>query len=95
MLEQNLQNLLIQKQAFWLELNETEEALKEVEKSGDEIFKVICQLMVKTERSKIKEELSNKKRILDARIKSIEKQENIYTEKIENIREDLIKNSKK
>jgi len=36
LLEQTLQNLLLQKQAFQMELSETEAALEEIEKSGDE-----------------------------------------------------------
>ena len=54
-LEQSLQNLLMQKQAFQMELAETQSALKEIEKSGDEVFKVIGQLMIKTEKAIIKE----------------------------------------
>ena len=34
-LEQNLQNFLLQKQAFQMELSETQSALKEIENSGD------------------------------------------------------------
>ena len=39
-LEQNLQNLLMQKQAFQMELSETQAALKELENSGEEVFKI-------------------------------------------------------
>ncbi len=57
MLEQNLQNLFMQKQAFQMELSETEAALKEIEGAKDEVFKVIGQLMIKTEKAKMSEEL--------------------------------------
>ena len=56
-LEQSLQNILLQKQAFQMELLETQSALKEIEKSDDEIFKIIGQLMIRTEKRKIKDEL--------------------------------------
>jgi prefoldin beta subunit len=88
-LEQNLQNILFQKQAFELELDETNSALKEIEMAGDEIFKIIGQLMIKTEKSKIKKELLEKQKILDVRIKSFEKQETYLREKIDGIREEL------
>ena len=94
-LEQNLQNLLLQKQAFQMELSETQSALKEIENSGDEVFKIIGQLMLKTEKQKIKKELSNKKEILELRLNSIEKQEASLTEKLEEIREELIGPTKK
>jgi len=88
-LEQNLQNLLFQKQAFELELDETNSALNEIETSGDEVFKIIGQLMIKTEKSKIKSELLEKQKILDIRIKSFEKQETYFRERIDKIREEI------
>ena len=75
MLEQNLQNLFMQKQAFQMELSETDAALKEIEKAGDEVFKVIGQLMIKTEKAKMNEELANKKKLLEVRMGAFEKQE--------------------
>jgi len=88
-LEQNLQNLLLQKQAFQMELAETIAAKREIENAGDDVFKIIGQLMIKSEKSKIKEELSNKERLLDLRVKSIEKQEMVFAEKIETLRKEF------
>jgi prefoldin beta subunit len=90
-IEQKLQNSIFQKQAFQIELAETNSALKEIEKTEDEIFKIIGQLMIKTEKPKILEELLNKQKILELRIKSLEKQENSLREQLEKIRNDLIK----
>ncbi len=95
MLEQNLQNLLLQKQAFQIELSETQSALKEIEKAGDEVFKIIGQLMLKTEKSKIKQELLDKEKILNLRTKTIEKQEVSLTEQADSLREELMKSMKK
>lgn len=94
-LEQNLQNLLLQKQAFELEFDETASALNEIDMSGDEVFKIIGQLMIKAEKSKIKSELLEKKKILDLRIKSFEKQENYIREKIDKIRDEISSSLKK
>jgi len=93
-LEQNLQNLIYQKQAFQMELSETSSALKEIEKSDGEVFKIIGQLMLKTEKKKIKEELSNKEKILNLRINSIEKQEASLNERLEEFREEIMKSEK-
>jgi len=90
-LEQNLQNLFMQKQSFQIEFSETQSALKEIEASGDEIFKMIGQLMIKSDKSKVKEELINKEKFLDIRINSIEKQEGSLVEKLEKLREEIIK----
>lgn len=90
MLEQNLQNLLFQKQAFQMELSETKSALKEIENSGDEVFKIIGQLMIKTDKTKMKEELSNKEKIITLRIKSIEKQETPLAKKLDDLQKEIV-----
>lgn len=95
LLEQNMQNLLLQKQAFQMELAETDSALEELKNSGEEVFKIIGQLMIKSEKPKLVEELENKKRILELRLKSFEKQEKIFDDKIENLREGLIDSKSK
>ena len=94
-LEQNLQNSILQKQAFQMELSETTSALKELDNSGNEVFKIIGQLMLKTDKSKMREELSNKEKILELRIKSIEKQETSLTEQLDKLREEVMKTMKK
>ena len=94
-LEQKLQNLLLQKQSFQIEFSETQSALKEIENSGDEIFKIVGQLMIKSEKSKVKEELSNKEKIFDLRIKSLEKQEGFLMEELGKLREEVMKAMKK
>ncbi len=90
-LEQNLQNILLQKQAFQMELRETQAALKELEKSGDEVFKIIGQLMIKTDKKSMKEELINKEKIIDLRIKSFEKQEHALSGKLEELQREVLK----
>jgi len=82
LLEQSLQNTLMQKQAFQMELSETQSALKEIEKSKDDVFKIVGQLMIKTEKAKVTEDLSNKEKILDLRVKTLEKTGKILNRKI-------------
>ncbi len=94
-LEQNIQNLLLQKQAFDMELSETKSALKEIENAKDHIFKIIGQLMIKADKNKVKEELSNKEKILGLRLSTIEKQEMHLTEKLTSLRDEVMKETKK
>jgi len=94
-LEQRLQNSIMQRQAFQMELAETDSALIELEKSGDEVFKIIGQLMIKSEKSKIKEELLGKQKILELRIKSLEKQENLLGEQATKIQQEVAKSMNK
>jgi len=93
-LEHNLQNLLMQKQAFQMESSETNAALNELEKSGDEVFKIIGQLMIKTKKEDVKKELESKKKILELRNKAISKQEEALSTQLEKIREELMNSSK-
>ena len=90
-LEQNLQNINLQRQAFQMELRETQAALKELEKSGEEVFKIIGQLMIKTDKKEMKEELFNKEKIIDLRIKSFEKQENSLSERFDRLQKEILK----
>jgi len=95
MLEQNIQNLLLQKQAFDMELSEAKAALKEIENAKDDVFKLIGQLMIKSDKNKVKEELLNKEKILDLRLSTIGKQELSLTEKLTSLREEVMEKNKK
>ncbi len=93
--EQNLQNLLLQKQVFQFELIETNNALEELKKSKDEdIFKIVGSLMFKTNKANLTKELEKKKDILNLRIKAIEKQEEDIKNKLIKAREEILKKFK-
>ena len=93
--EQRLNNMMLQKQSFQIEFSETQSALREIEDSEGDVFKIVGQMMVKTQREKLKNEMSNKEKIIDLKIKSIEKQENSLTERLENLRDKVLKSMKK
>lgn len=85
-LEQNLQALMMQKQAFQLELNQTVNALSEVEKTNDEIYKLAGSIMLKADKKIVIKELGEKKKILELRTNAIEKQEKFLESKAEEIK---------
>ena len=89
MLEQNLQQILMQKQAFQMELRETQSAMKELEKSGEEVFKIIGQMMIKSDKKSMIAELANKEKLMDLRIRNFEKQETAVSKKIEEIQKEI------
>lgn len=93
-LEQSLQQILMQKQAFQMELSETQSALKELDNSGEEAYKVIGQLMLKTDKKVIKEELKNKEKLLKTRTDTLDKQEEEFSKKLEKIRDEIIGSGK-
>lgn len=92
--EQNLQSLIMQKQAFQMELTETENALSEISKTEDDVFKIVGQIMIKSNKQEIKKDLEKKQEIISLRLKSIEKQENEFTKELEKIREEVMKKIK-
>jgi|SRR3989344_2254353 len=90
LLEQNFQNILMQKQTFQIESNETNTALEEVDKAQKDVFRVLGQIMVKADKNELKKELKEKKELLDLRMKAIEKQELSLREQIERLRGDIV-----
>jgi len=88
MLEYNLQNILLQKQAFQMELDESISALQELENSGEEVYKIIGQLMLKTSKDKIYENLENKKKVIESRLSMLDKQEESMRAEVEKKREE-------
>lgn len=91
LLEQNLQNILMQKQAFQMEFAENQGSLKEIKSAKDDVFKIIGQLMIKSNKEKITEELMNKEKMIDLRIKSLEKQEQELSDKLTKLRDEFLK----
>jgi len=92
MLEQGFQQLMMQKNAFSMEQNETDLIIKEVEKTEGEVSRIIGnQVVIKSTKEAILEDMKNKKKLIDTRMGDIEKQEKEFSEKIESIREEVMK----
>lgn len=88
--EQALSSLILQKQAFQIELDETENALKEIENSKDDIFKLVGNIMVKADKLEVEKELKHRKELILLRLRSIEKQESELEEKTEELKEEIM-----
>jgi len=92
MLEQSFQQLLMQKNAFSMEANETDFIISEVEKTEGEVSRIIGnQVIIKTTKENILEDMKKKKKLIDTRMKTIEEQEKEFSKKIEELREEVIK----
>jgi len=76
-LQQQAQSVMTQKSQIEALLRETEAALKELENSGEDavIYKSVGGLLFKSEKQKLKEELKERKDMMDLRLKTISKQE--------------------
>lgn len=91
-LEQNLQQILMQKQAFQMELNETDFAVEELKTSEGDVFKIVGgQVMIKTSKEKLQKDLEHKKDLINLRLKNIEKQEEEFARVIDKLREEILK----
>ena len=93
LLEQNIQNLMMQKQAFQMENNETMNALSEL-KESEEVYKIIGSILLKTQKIELSKDLERKKELLDLRIKNIEKQEEILRKKMLDLRNEIVQELK-
>jgi len=84
-LEHNLQHLSMQKQTIQLELNETINALNEIEKTNDEVYRVLGNIMLRADKSLLRKELEEKKRVLALRLEACEKQEALLEKKAQDL----------
>jgi prefoldin beta subunit len=90
LLEQNLQSILMQKQAFQMELGEVENALEELAKSNNDTYKIVGNIMIKSSKEELLKELKNKKDLLDLRLKALNNQEKSLEEDSENLRKTVL-----
>lgn len=90
LLEQNLQSILMQKQAFQMELGEVENALEELEKANDEVFKIVGNIMIRSSKDTLKKDLSQKKDLISLRLKSFSTQEKALEENSESLRKKVL-----
>ncbi len=91
MLEQNMQNFMVQKQKFQISLNEIENALKELESTKEtEAYRIIGEIMIKSDKKSLEKDLNDKKNVLELRIKNIDKQEDKIKDKFTNLQKEVI-----
>lgn len=93
-LEQHLQGFLAQKQVVQIELQEILNAIEEIKKTNDDIYKILSGVMLKAEKETLLKELEERKKLSELRINSIERQENIINEKIGKLRETITRSFK-
>ncbi len=94
LIEQNLSQLLMQKQSFQSRLMENENALKEISSNKKQSYKILGNIMVAMNNEDLKNELDSEKEILDLRVKSIEKQENKLKERAQDLQKEILKDIK-
>jgi len=90
MMEQQLQSFLSQKQTFQAQLMEVDSAIEELKKT-DTAYKIVANIMVKTDKPDLEKDLAQKKEMVTLRLKSIEKQEETIRKQTKEIQEEVMK----
>ncbi|MBI1971906.1 MAG: prefoldin subunit beta [Candidatus Aenigmarchaeota archaeon] len=88
--QQQSQMIIGQKDATKAQLMETDKTLEELEKAGDkEIYKSVGPILIKTTREEMKKELSEKKEMLEIRLKTMDAEDKKTREKIRELQEKI------
>lgn len=94
MMEQNIQTFMNQRQNFQAQQLEIDNALKELESSKGDCYKMVGSIMIATEKEKLKKDLQSRKEVVELRLKNIKKQEDSIKEKAEKLQSEVIKELK-
>lgn len=94
LLQQNLQQVALQKQQFQKQLAEIDSALKELS-SSPQAYKIIGSIMVASQKEELQKDLEEKKETLALRLKNFEKQEQLLKERSEELQKKVLEKLKK
>src|SRR3989338_1187998 len=93
LMEQNLQNLFMQRQQFQTQMLEAESALKEI-KATSQAYKIVGNIMISSSKEQLEQELQQKKEVLEIRIKNLQKQEDLIKEKAKRLQQEVVQDMK-
>lgn len=88
LIQQNLQNIMIQKQQFQMQLNEITSALAEL-KETDRAYKIVGNLMVASKKEDLEKSLKDKQETIELRLKTFESQEEKFKSKLEDLQKSV------
>ncbi len=88
-MEQNVQQVLAQKQQFQSQVFELEKALKEI-KATSAAYKIVGGIMVLSDREQLEKELLQQKELADLRVATLDKQEKQIREKAQSLQKDVM-----
>ncbi len=87
MQNQQLQAIMMQRQAMTIQGREIEAALEGIEKSQSDIFKSIGPILVKTSKEGIKKELTEEKEEIELKLAALDRQEKKIKDKVKEMQE--------
>ena len=93
-LQQNLQQLGMQKQQVQSQLIESESAIKELE-STSQAYKIVGKIMIASNKEDLIKDLEEKKETNNVRLKTFVEQENTLKQNIESLQQEIVSEMKK
>ena len=94
LLQQNLENILMQKQQIESQLTEFNSALQEVQ-STKKAYKIIGKIMVAASAEELTKDLEQKKEVAEIHLKNINKQEEKLKTNLEEMQKEVVQELKK
>ncbi|MFA5485333.1 MAG: prefoldin subunit [Candidatus Pacearchaeota archaeon] len=92
LLDQQYQQILMQKNALTFDLNETDLILTEVEKTNSEVMRVLGnQVIIKSTKEEILEEMKHKKELLTKRMNNLSEQEKQFNDQVNLLKDEIMK----
>lgn len=88
LVQQNLQQLVLQKQQVQRSLVETDSALSQL-RTTPKAYRIIGALMVEAAKNELEKELTEKKEIFTLRLKTLDKQEETLRKKTEELQQQV------
>ena len=89
--EQNMHNIITQKQRFQSQLLEIENALSELQDAQGKVYKIVGTIMIDATKHTLEKDLNERKDVLELRLKSVKKQEDDYKERAEKIQKEVMR----
>lgn len=93
LLQQNLQNILLQKQQLQRQSAEIQSALKELE-NAPAAYRILGNVMVSADKELLSKELKEKTEVTGLRMKNFEKQEETIKKKAEELQKKILEELK-
>ena len=89
-MQQNLQNIVMQKQQVESQLVELNSALQEIS-TTQQAYKIVGKIMVASSKEQLQKDLEEQKEIADIRLKSLLKQEESFKNSMEDLQQEVVK----
>lgn len=91
-LQQQLQNIMAQREGMGVQILEMKKAIEELEKTKEkDVYKIAGPILIKSPRQTVLKELKERDEMFSLRLKSLEKEEKRTKLKIEEMKEKLMK----